>query len=47
MTFKKYFAPIARKNASDLAISPMPFMPSSMLNQPGNIFSAMMRKLVS
>lgn len=30
----KYRAVIARRNASDSAISPMPFMPSSMLTHP-------------
>ena len=30
----KYFAPIARRKASDRAISSMPFIPSSMLTQP-------------
>ncbi len=30
----KYLAPIARRKASDRAISSMPFIPSSMLTQP-------------
>src|SRR5207248_7920704 len=41
----KYRSPIPRKNASDSAISPIPFMPSSMLTQPRYWCSARMLKI--
>ena len=47
LTPGKYFALIRRRNASDSAISSMPFMPSSMLTQPWYRCSARMRKIAS
>ena len=43
----KYCRLIRRKNASDSAISSIPFMPSSMLTQPWYRCSARMRKMAS